>query len=322
VKAPVFRVPASIGNLGPGFDTLGLALSLYLRVTVRQRIDDGRGRLVVRYAQPRPDDDNGILRAFHLEPFRSSRPSSLEVDVESDIPEGAGLGSSAAATLAGLKLRELSDGAQSNDDMLSAACRMEHHPDNAAASMFGGLTSSMVDDNGRVTVSRWRWPASWKLVIATPHVRLATGTSREAIPPVIPRQDVVFGLQRLAMLLHAVERRDPAKLAAALADRVHQPYRERLVPVLHRVLETRLPHAMGVCLSGAGPSIAAIAREHTDVVARALADLYEHERVPCTVRVARVHQSPLASLQLPASSSRQAERASRGDRGAKPLGYT
>lgn len=300
----VITVPGSIGNLGPGFDTLGLAIALYLRVTVRRKIDDGRGRLVTHFAHPRPNAEDGIARAFREWPFRRPRPASLEVDVDSEIPERAGLGSSAAAALAGLRLRELCDGPVGADQILATACRMEEHPDNAAASMFGGLTSSVVDDSGRVIVSRWRWPASWKLVVATPHAELATKTSRNALPSSIPRADVVFGLQRLAMLLHAVETRDASRLAAALGDRVHQPYREPLVPVLRRVLDARHPDLLGVCLSGAGPSVVAIAQRNTDGVAKAIAAIYRREGVPCTMRVLRVHQKPAASSQLPVTSSR------------------
>ena len=299
----VIVVPGSIGNLGPGFDTLGLAVSLYLRVTVRRRIDDGKGRLVVHYARPRPPGDDGIMRAFGVEPFRRARPASLEVDVESDLPERAGLGSSAAAAIAGLTLRQLCDGPMSTDDMLAAVCRMEQHPDNAAASIFGGLTSSAVDETGHVTVSRWRWPASWKLVIATPHTELATKVSRSALPAAVPLADVVFGLQRLAMLLNAVETRDASRLAAALADRVHQPYREPLVPVLRRVLDARHPDLLGVCLSGAGPSVVAIAERNADGVSRAIEDIYRGEGVACTMRVTRVHQQPIESDRLPAHAT-------------------
>jgi len=290
MKTPVIRVPGSIGNLGPGFDTLGLAVSLYLRVRVKRRIDDGRGRLIASYDPPRPNGEDGITRAFQFEPFRTKRPPSLEIDVASEIPERDGLGSSAAAALAGLKLRALCDGPYSNDEILRTACRLEHHPDNAAASLFGGLTSSTVDNDGSVTVARWKWPNSWKLVIATPQVELATDTSRRVIPPVIPLPDVVFDLQRVALLLHAVGTRDASHLAAALRDRVHQPYREPLVPVLRRALELRHPDVLGVCLSGAGPSIVAIARRNADGVARALGALYRRERVRCTLRVQRVHQ--------------------------------
>ena len=286
----VIQVPASIGNLGPGFDTLGLAVSLHLRATVLKKIDDGRGRLITHYAQPRPRGDDGIARAFRLEPFRTKRPPSLEVEVVSDIPERAGLGSSAAATITGLKLRQLCDGPVSDDELLRVACQLEGHPDNAAAAMFGGLTSSSVDDDGRVTVSRWRWPASWTLVIATPHVELSTRLSRRAIPKAIPLPDVVFSLQRLAMLLHAVETRNPSRMSAALEDRVHQPYRERLVPALRRALDARHADLLGVCLSGAGPSVVAIARRNPGAVARMMTAVYRKDGVPCTVRVQRVQQ--------------------------------
>jgi homoserine kinase len=290
MSQPVIRIPGSIGNLGPGFDTLGLAVSLYLRVLVRQRIDDGRGRLLIRYPRPRPEGEDGIVRAFQLEPFRKKRPPSLEVDVASDIPERAGLGSSAAAALAGLKLRALCDGPYSDDEILRVACRIEHHPDNAAASLIGGLTSSTMTEDGGVTVVRWPWPAAWKLVVATPQVELATDTSRRAIPPVIPLPDVVFDLQRLALLLHAVEARDASKMSVALGDRVHQPYREPLVPVLRRALDLRHPDLIGVCLSGAGPSVVAIARRNVPAVRRALADAYRAEKIVCAIRVLDAHQ--------------------------------
>jgi homoserine kinase len=286
----VIAIPGSIGNLGPGFDTLGLAVSLYLRVTVRARMDDGRGRLIVHYERPRPHDEDGIVRAFQADPFRRPRPASLEVEVASEIPERAGLGSSAAAALAGLKLRALSDGRVSDADLLRTACRIEHHPDNAAASLVGGLTSSTVAADGSVTVARWRWPATWKLVVATPQAQLATETSRGAIPAAIPLPDVVFDLQRLALLLHAVETHDARKMASALADRVHQPYREPLVPALGRALALRHPDLIGVCLSGAGPSVVAIARRNAAAVGRAMTALYRAEQVPCTVRVLSVHQ--------------------------------
>ena len=292
MSRPIIRIPGSIGNLGPGFDTLGLAVALYLRVTVRRIVDDGRGRLLAHYARPRPEGEDGIVRAFQLQPFRTKRPRSLEVDVTSDIPERAGLGSSAAAALAGLKLRALCDGPYSTGEILATACRIEHHPDNAAASLVGGLTSSTVAQDGRVTVARWHWPPSWKLVVATPHVELATDMSRRAIPPVIPLPDVVFDLQRIALLLHAVETRDAAKMADALADRVHQPYREALVPALGRALALRHPDLLGVCLSGAGPSVVAIARRNAAAVQRALTAVYRAERVRCTVRVLTVHQPP------------------------------
>jgi len=291
----VIRVPASIGNLGPGLDTLGLAVALYLRVTVRRRIDDGLGRLLIRFEDDRPRAQDGISRAFKLWPFRIKRPPSLEVDVVSEIPERAGLGSSAAATIAGLRLRELCDGARGTDDILDTACRLEHHPDNAAAAVYGGLTSCAVGETGRVTVARWRWPPAWHLVVATPrNLQLETAASRRALPAAIRLQDAVFNFQRLAQLLHAVQTRDASRMAGAFADRCHQPYREPLVPVLRRALALAHPDVLGVCLSGAGPSVVAIARRNPSGVERALADLYRREGVPCGVRTCKVHKGSTA----------------------------
>jgi homoserine kinase len=286
----VIRTSASIGNLGPGFDTLGLAVGLYLRVTVRRRIDDGEGRLVARFAEPREVAQDGIARAFSHWPFRVERPPSFEVDVESDIPERAGLGSSAAAAIAGLRLREMCDGRRSPDDLVAAGAALEGHPDNAAAVVYGGLTSSRIDASGRVTVGRWRWPASWTLVIATPHVQLATRDSRRVLPDRVPLGDAVFNLQRVALLLNAVQTRNAASMAAALEDRLHQPYREPLVPAFSRALALRHPDVIGAVLSGAGPSVAVVARRNPKAVERALLSLYRDENVPCTVRVLRVSQ--------------------------------
>jgi homoserine kinase len=285
----VIRVPASIGNVGPGFDTLGLALSLYLRVKVLRVIDDGRGTLTTRFPTERPRSEDRIWHAFQTWPFRTKRPRSLEVAVDSDIPERAGLGSSAAAAIAGLKLRELSDGARSVDEILAAAAALEGHPDNAAAALFGGLTSSLADGD-RITVAKWKWPAAWRVAIATPHQQLATAESRRAIPPVIPLEDVIFNLQHVAMLIHAVATKNADAMTCALQDRTHQPYREPLVPVLGRALSLRHRDLMGVCLSGAGPSVAAFVRRPSPGVERALTALYRKEGVRCTVRTWRIHQ--------------------------------
>jgi homoserine kinase len=283
-------VPASIGNVGPGFDTLGLALSLYLRVTVRRVIDDGEGSLIAHFETERPVAQNGIARAFAHWPFRTKRPRSVEVDVHSDIPERAGLGSSAAAAVAGLRLRELCDGRRAIHEMLAAGAALEGHPDNVSAVLQGGLTSSRVGADGGVTVGRWRWPAAWTIVMSTPHVQLATKDSRGALPERVPLRDAVFNLQRVALMLHAVHTRNAAEMKAAMEDRLHQGYRAPLVPLLSKALELDHPDVIGACLSGAGPSVAVVARRNPASVERALASLYRKEGVPCTVRILRVHQ--------------------------------
>jgi homoserine kinase len=283
-------VPASIGNLGPGFDTIGLAVRLYLRVRVTRVVDDGAGRLACRFENLRLDGPNGIQRGFAaLEPRRRRR-ASLEVAVRSDIPVGAGLGSSAAAFVAGLRLRELVDGRRSCAELLAAACRLEGHPDNVAAALYGGVTSSCVREDGSVSVAKWRWPKGWRIVVATPAMRLATSVSRRALPRAVPLADAVFNLQRVTLLLRALETRAADELREALRDRWHQPYRERLVPALNRLLALRHPDVLGVCLSGAGPSVVAFARRNVGAVERLMARAYAREKIACTVRTLEVHQ--------------------------------
>lgn len=284
------RVPASIGNLGPGFDTVGLAVSLYLTVRVRAVNDDGRGRLVCRFVSGAPRGQNRIERAFNALSARKTRRSSIEVDVRSDIPQRAGLGSSAAATIAGLRLRMLSDGPRSSSEMMRMACELEGHPDNAAAAFFGGLTSSCVRDDGAVAVARWDWPRAWRVIVTTPEMALSTSASRRALPKRVPLADAVFNFQRIALLLAAIRDQDATPIADAFADRCHQPYREPLVPGLRRALDLQHPDLLGVCLSGAGPSVVAVARRNASGVAAAFESLYRRTRVKCTVRVLTVHQ--------------------------------
>jgi homoserine kinase len=291
VKRPCdIVVPASIANLGPGLDTLGLAVALYLRVRVTAIVEDGRGGLSCRFLDGPLGGPNRIQQAFTaLKPARRRAPS-LEVDIESDIPTRAGLGSSAAATIAGLRLREMIDGARSGDEILSAASKIEGHPDNAAAALFGGVTSCCGRDDGTIAVARWPWPSRWRVIVATPEVGLKTSVSRRALPKAIPLPDAVFNVQRVALLLGALQSGRASDMREALRDRIHQPYRQRLVPGLRRLLALRHPDVIGICLSGAGPSVAAFATGNAAGVEKLIAQVYAKERIPCTVRTVKVHR--------------------------------
>jgi homoserine kinase len=283
-------VPASIANLGPGFDTLGVAVSLYLRVRIAGIVDDGRGRLECRFAAGPLGGPNRIDEAFRNSLSPRRRRPSLVVDVRSEIPLRSGLGSSAAATIAGLLLGELVDGRRSADELLRRASDIEGHPDNAAPALFGGLTSCCVTKTGSIAVTQWPWPTKWQIVVATPDAELPTPLSRRALPRRLPLPDAVFNLQHLALLLGALRSGKTEDFREALEDRVHQPYRERLVPGLHRVLGVRHPDVIGFCLSGAGPSIAAFTTGSTAAAERMLRDAYRKERIAGTVRTVRVHR--------------------------------
>ena len=282
-------VPGSISNLGPGLDTLGVAVTLYLRVRVVDIVHDGRGRLTCRFLDGPLGGPNRIERGFKaLRPQRGQSPS-VHVEVRSEIPLRSGLGSSAAATIAGLRLRELVDGRRPGDEILAAASKIEGHPDNAAPALFGGVTSCCATETGAINVTKWPWPARWRIVVATPQLGLATAVSRRALPAKVPLGDAVFNMQHVALLLGALQSGRAADFREALRDRVHQPYRQRLVPGLRRLLAVRHPDVIGFCLSGAGPSIAAFATGRTAAVEALFRDAYRKERIACTVRTVKVH---------------------------------
>ena len=184
----------------------------------------------------------------------------------------SGLGSSAAATVAGLRLRELVDGRRPGDEILAAASKIEGHPDNAAPALLGGVISCCATETGSITVTRWPWPARWRIVVATPQLELATAVSRRALPGKLSLRDAVFNIQHVALLLGALQSGRAADFREALRDRAHQPYRQRLVPGLRKLLAVRHPDVIGFCLSGAGPSIAAFTTGKTASVERIIRD--------------------------------------------------
>ncbi|MFZ0311711.1 MAG: homoserine kinase [Candidatus Korobacteraceae bacterium] len=283
------KVPASIANLGPGFDTLAVAVQLYLSLRVRKM--PGRGHLEFRFVDHELRGENHIERAYRsLAGKNFSRLPSLSVEVRGDIPMRAGLGSSAAATVAGLRLYEAVSDALPMETLLSAACALESHPDNAAASLLGGLTVSCQLPDGVVQARRFSWPESLAFVVLTPDVPLATGKSRAVLPECVSRADVVFNLQRLALLLQSLHSGDFSLLRHAMCDRVHQPARNKVVPGLARALQLEHPDLLGICLSGSGPSIVAIAERSHREIAELLGAVYQRSGVGYRIRILEVHQ--------------------------------
>jgi homoserine kinase len=283
----VIRVPGSIANLGPGFDTLAVAVQLYLTLRVRPAL--GAGELRFEFANQRLEGENYIERAFRFIAARHHFPiPSLDVKVESDIPMKGGLGSSAAATVAGLRMFEALAGPLEEQELLTAACELEGHPDNIAASLLGGLTVSCETPSG-LRVLRATWPESLAFVVVTPEQHLATKASRAVLPDTISRADAIFNVQRVAFLLEALRSADFACLPEALDDRLHQPYRASIVPELKEALTLRHPSLLGVCLSGAGPSVVALAQDNLDEVSALLAEIYIRKSIPFRIQILRVH---------------------------------
>lgn len=287
------EVPGSVANLGGGFDTLGVAVQLYLRARVVNLRDDGGSRLTVVSSTPPVRGQNAVTRAFDAMVRRTGvRTPSVEVEVSSDIPMAAGLGSSAAATVAGLRLFERVTGPVDDRVLLGVATSVEGHADNAAPALFGGLNSVLQAEGSDPVAMRWTWPEDVRIVVATPAVGLATAKARAALPDHVSRADAIFNLQRVLSLVHALQHREYDRVREAVRDRWHQPARTPLVPLLGEVLALEDPAILGAFLSGAGPSVAVLVHSDTARVEELLTSMYRRAGVEATVRALRVHEGP------------------------------
>jgi homoserine kinase len=283
-------VSGSISNLGPAFDALSVAVDVYLRVRVDE-VDapgtEGKPLPSLTFTGQVPaSGENRIATGFRraMETF-GDIPPGARVHVTTDIPMKAGLGSSSAATVAGLRLYEALTKPRDADALMEIATAIEGHPDNAAAALLGGLTLSCQREDGRILTSAWAWPADLRFVVATPEAELETAFARKVLSPEIPRADAIFNLQRALLLVRALETGRYDHLREALRDRWHQPARARYVPGLQDALAIDHPSVLGVCLSGAGPSIALITTpaRHTEAAAQ-VRQIYGTIGVPCTIR--------------------------------------
>ena len=282
-------VPGSIANLGPGLDTLAVAIQLYLRVRIRNVSSHQRGSLEFHFEPQFTPPQNRIEAAFRLLAGSNSDFPSLTLDVQSDIPMGSGLGSSAAATIAGFRLYELLFEKQSNERLLTAAMQLEGHADNAAASLLGGLAVCCEKQDGSVFGFSLPWPDGLALVVLTPEMSLSTDKSRCALPKSVVLKDAVLNMQRVLLLVESLQSGDDSLLIHALCDRLHQPAREALVPGLSKALKLTHPNLLGVFLGGSGPSIVALAREQCEQVEDLLADTYRPLGIPFRTSILRVY---------------------------------
>ena len=293
-------VSGSISNLGPAFDALSVAVDVYLRVKVLEigapgslgtpvvtpnpPAWDAARDLIIEGQVPSSGENRittGFLRAMAM---FGDVPPAVRVHVTTDIPMKAGLGSSSAATVAGLKLYEALTRPRDPAVIMQLATEVEGHPDNAAAALLGGLTLSCQCEDGRILTSAWRWPDDLRFVVATPEAELETAFARKVLAPQIDRKDAIFNLQRALLLVRALESGRYDHLREALRDRWHQPARAQYVPGLAAALALDHPSVLGVCLSGAGPSIAVLATD-TAAAADALRRIYAPLGVPCTIRI-------------------------------------
>lgn len=257
------RVPGTSANCGPGFDCLGLAATIYndLELTLLEE-----GGLTIEAkgdgADTIPTDEKNIVwKAARLVLERSGNGDKFKgaiLKMENHIPMSRGLGSSAAAIVAGLTAANEIVGKPFNrKEILKFATEIEGHPDNVAPAIYGGFTISTVD-RGQVQTFSFLPKLKLKLVVAVPNFPLSTRMARQVLPKTIPMKDAVFNIGRASMLIAALINGKEKFLSTAFDDALHQPYRTKLVPGMQEVFTAaKKAGALGVCLSGAGPCLIA-----------------------------------------------------------------
>ena len=260
------EVPASSANLGSGFDCFAAALSLKLRVELY--VGEEAGITLVARGEGAPGEgadarENLLVRSFR-EGLRAAFGSSAgsgawRIEASSMIPTARGLGSSAAAIVAGLLLgASIGRRSPDADELLLLATQIEGHPDNVAAALYGGFTLA-VAARGPVQLRRFRVPEAWVPVVFIAQRESRTSEMRAALPDSVPYGDAVAQAARGALLATAVITSDAGLLREAMDDRLHQPYRLPLLNGSAELIAAAYEHgAAGACLSGAGPSVIAI----------------------------------------------------------------
>ena len=271
-KSVTVRVPASTSNLGPGFDTLGVALRLYNFVQVT--LVPGK---LVAITSPveatRRDGATAIVADAAKLFFKRARqtPIGLDVKLRGDVPMSRGLGSSVTLRLGIVTaLDALTRARLGRHRLMELATELEHHPDNAAPATFGGFTAAGFV-NGGVRCIRFAVSPRLKFVTLIPCYEVSTLKARQLVPPTFSRADTVHNLNRAALISAAFAAGDYEALRGLLEDRVHQPYREQLMPQLHRIIKAgEKAGAIGGWLCGSGPAVVCITLTGAAGVAKAM----------------------------------------------------
>lgn len=301
------KVPATTANIGPGFDCLGMALPLYNTITIEETVLPGTGveinvipessaidELALEHI---PLDENSLVyKAVELL-YNSigQTPGELKINIHSSIPVARGLGSSASVVVGALiAANELLGHPADEVALLSIASELEGHPDNITPAIIGGLVLASQEDDGTVIYRKLEWPSEWAITVCIPDFELSTDIARSVLPKEVPMKDAIFNAQRLGMFVQAVHTKDTELMKLALKDRLHQPYRMKLMPGLDKIMDNLrfIDSVLGCVISGAGSSILVISEKNDlDKIKNVVKETWADQNIKCEIRTMNVEQN-------------------------------
>lgn len=301
------KVPATTANLGPGFDCLGMALPIYNTITIEETVLPGTGVEINVFPtsdiveqsslEHIPLDNNSIVyKAVELlYNMIGQSPAELKINIYTGIPVARGLGSSSSVIVGALfAANELLGRPADVPALLSIACEIEGHPDNITPAIVGGLVISSQEEDGSVVYRKLDWPEEWAITVCIPDFELSTDIARSVLPAEVPMQDAIFNAKRLALFVEAVHTNDSELMKMALQDRLHQPYRMKLVPGLNSIISNlrHFDNVLGCVLSGAGSSILIISEKNNlDKIRNIVKDTWAEQNIKCEIKTLSVENN-------------------------------
>ena len=301
------KVPATSANIGAGFDCLGMALPIYNVITIEETVLPGTGveinvisdnatvdELSLEHI---PLDENSLVYKAVEMLYNSigQTPSELRINIKSGIPIARGLGSSASVIVGALvAANELLGRPADEVALLSIACELEGHPDNITPAIVGGLVISSQEDDGTVVYRKLNWPTEWAITVCIPDFELSTDIARSVIPKEVPLKDAVYNVQRMGMFMNAVQNNDAELMKLALHDKLHQPYRMKLIQGLDKIMDNlrHIDSVLGCVISGAGSSILVISEKNNlEKIRNIVKETWNDQNIKCETLTLNIEEN-------------------------------
>jgi homoserine kinase len=289
MKKIKIKVPATTANLGAGFDTLGLALTLYNQFEVEESSKIEIETVPKNEELENPEKNLFIQVLKKTCEYLGNEFHGVKVKQINNVPVARGLGSSATAIVAGIlagfsaNQKELTD-----EDFFNIAYQFEPHPDNLIPAWKGGFITALID-KGKTYYNNIHFPEDLKAVVVVPEFELSTEDARKVLPEKIPLSDGIFNVQRVSLFISALQNKRYDLLKVAMDDKFHQPYRKKLIPNFDKVIDNAYKNgALGASLSGAGSTILALADKGFENIGKAMVEAFEEVNIKSEYKILEI----------------------------------